>query len=43
MDFKDFQLRKKRQHGNKTLSDYKEKIRSLTTWSEEDLKIFDEN
>ncbi len=43
-DFIDFLFsKKKRQVKHKSVSDYKKKILSVSTWSEEDVKIFEEN
>lgn len=43
VDFMDFLISKKRTIRRKLLSDYKKKILSVTTWTDEELKIFDEN
>lgn len=43
LDFMDFLLSKKRTIKKKPSSDYKKKILTVSTWTETDLKIFDEN
>ena len=42
LDFVDFLLSKKRIE-RKPLSAYKKKIQSVSTWSDEELKVFDKN
>ncbi len=42
-DFVDYLLSKKRVQKTTPLADYKKKILSVSTWSEEDLKNFDDN
>lgn len=41
-DFIDF-LFSRNKHEKKTPSDYKSKILSVSTWSEDDIKVFQEN
>jgi hypothetical protein len=42
-DFIDFLLNKKHHSPKPEPTDYKNKILSVSTWSEEDMKVFDEN
>jgi hypothetical protein len=42
-DFIDFLFSKKKSSKKPQLSDYKNKILSVSTWNEEDIKVFEEN
>ena len=43
VDFVDFLLSKTRTIRKKALSNYKNKILSVSTWTDEELKVFEEN
>lgn len=42
-DFMDFLLNKQHEMEKSDLSDYKKRILKVSTWSEEDLAVFDKN
>ncbi len=42
-DFLDFLLQKQRGKKNNSLSSYKKKILGVTTWSDSDIEVFQEN
>lgn len=42
-DFLDFLLQKQREKKNNSLSSYKKKILGVTTWSDSDIEVFQEN
>ncbi len=42
-DFIDFLFSKKKKSGKAKSSGYKSKILSVSTWSDDDLKVFEEN
>lgn len=42
-DFLDFLLQKQRGKKNHSLSSYKKKILGVTTWSDSDIEVFQEN
>jgi hypothetical protein len=41
--FIEFLLSKKRKQKQKSLTNYKDKILQVSVWSEDDVKVFDEN